>query len=192
MHGRDSLYFLPFKASVVYLMLLFEIMVTLVCPAFSPLLNLFWFVPVVGFYRDPFPYLAPSRTYFLLSCCMIYLRYLLSMFIQGIRFLLFLAPLSIGFYRSGRSKDMRMMVAFFPVDIRIHTHTFKRQALRKGSNKLLTLLKSQLVRQCHFPFSRQSCIALLLNFLNCIPQNFSIMIFLRCILAEKYFRICNL
>lgn len=141
MDGRYPLYTLPFKTAVVYLLLFFKIAVAVFRPPLSPFLYFLGSVPVIGFDCLPLPHLPTSCPYLLLSSFGVYLRYLLSVLVQFVGFLLFLPPLPILFYRSCGSHDVGMVVALFPVDIDINAHTLVCKALCKSPYKLLALVE---------------------------------------------------
>ena len=191
MDSRYPFNTLSFKAPVVYLLFFFKIAVAMLRPSFSPFFDFFRLVPVVGFDCLPLPHLPTSCPYLLFSSLWVNLRYLLSVLVQFIGFLFFLPPLPIFFYWSGSSHNVCVMVSVFPVNIGIHAHTLVSKALCVPSDKLLALLKGQLVRKCHFPLSSQSCVALLLDFLDCVPKCFPVLVFPRSILAKDNFRIGN-
>lgn len=172
MDSRYPFNALSFKAPVVYpfkALCLFKGFVAVVCPTFSPFFDLFRPVPVIGFDCLSLPHFPTSRPYLLFSCLGVYLRYLLSVLVQFIGFLLFLPPLAILLYRSCSSHDVCVVVSVFPVDIGIYAHTLISKALCVPSDKLLALFKGKLIRECHFPLSRKPCVALLLHFLDCVP-----------------------
>lgn len=191
MYGRYPFNALSFKAPVVYLLFFFKIAVAMLRPSFSPFLDLFGLVPVVGFDCLPLPHLPTSCPYLLFSSLWVNLWYLLSVLVQFVGFLLFLPPLPILFYWSCRSHDVCVVVALFPVNIYINAHSLVSKALCVPSDKLLALFKGQLMRKCYFPFSGKPCVALLLYFLDCVPKCFPVLVFPRSILAKDNFRIGN-
>jgi len=191
MDSRNAFYTLPFKTSVVYLLFFFKIAVAMLCPPLSPFFDFFRLVPVVGFDCLPLPHLSAPCPYLLFSSLWVKLWYLLSVLVQFIGFLLFLPPLSILLYRSSGSHDVCVVVSVFPVNSHINTHTLISKALCEPSDKLLALLQCQLVRKCDFPLSRKPCVALLLHFLDCIPECLSVLVLPRCILAKDNFSISN-
>lgn len=191
MDSRYPFNALSFIASVVYLLFFFKIAVAMLRPPFSPFFDFFRLVPVVGFDCFPLPHLPTSCPYLLFSSLWVNLWYLLSVLVQFVGFLLFLPPLPIFLYRSCSSHDVGVVVALFPVDICVHTHSLISKALCEPSDKLLALVECKLIRKCHFPLSRQSCVALLLHFLYCVPQRFSVLVLPRCIFTEENFRIGN-
>lgn len=141
MDSRYSLYALPFKTAVVYLLFFFKIAVAMLRPPLSPFFDFLGSVPVVGFDCLPLPHLPTSSPYLLFSSLRVYLRYLLSVLVQFVGFLLFLPPLPILFYRSCGSHDVGMVVSVFPVNIYINAHSLVCKALCKPSYKLLALVE---------------------------------------------------
>lgn len=182
MDGWDLLDALPDIRAMIDLVLLVQMLVAGIGPGFAPDLCIALIVPVVRldghalpkfFFALPFP--DPD---FLLA---IYIeqRYLVSLLVSGVFLLFLLSPLTICQYRTCCEHDMAVRIAILlVVDGNIGAHSLRDKLLFDVVSQNLDLrFAVQLDWQRDIDFACQLSIALLFDFLNSVPENFTVLIF---------------